>query len=78
MTVGCPPAALQENAARLDAIMLAAVPDSYTLRGMLRDERITSVTLGPGLGLPPALLSAPPPCWPFTEGQPWQTCSREP
>jgi len=51
VTVIAPPPAMAENATRLDAIMLAAVPDSYTLRGRLRDERITSVTLGPGLGL---------------------------
>lgn len=50
VTLVVPPVALAENAARLDAIMLSAVPDSYTLRGMLRDERITSVTLGMGLG----------------------------
>ena len=59
VTVVAPPPAMAENAARLDAIMLAAVPDSYTLRGMLRDERITSVTLGPGLGLPRAQEMVP-------------------
>ena len=51
VTLVVPPPALAENAARLDAVMLAAVPDSYTLRGMLRDERISAVALGPGLGL---------------------------
>ncbi|MCC5963352.1 MAG: NAD(P)H-hydrate dehydratase [Rhodobacteraceae bacterium] len=51
VTLGCPPAALSENAARLDAIMLRALRGSAQLRDMLADPRITALCLGPGLGL---------------------------
>jgi ADP-dependent NAD(P)H-hydrate dehydratase / NAD(P)H-hydrate epimerase len=50
VTVGCPPAALQENAARLDAIMLKPVHDADALARILEDTRITALCLGPGLG----------------------------
>ncbi len=50
VTVGCPPAALQENAARLDAVMLRSLRDGADLRDMLGDPRITALCLGPGLG----------------------------
>jgi len=60
VTLVVPPTALAENAPRLDAVMLAAVPDGYALRGMLRDERITALALGPGLGLQRARDLVPP------------------
>ena len=61
VTVGCPPAALIENAARLDAIMLRAVRDADALREALGDGRINALCLGPGLGTGPreaALVAA--------------------
>ncbi|MEM0935254.1 MAG: NAD(P)H-hydrate dehydratase [Pseudomonadota bacterium] len=51
VTLACPPAALQENAARLDAIMLRAVADADALAALLDDGRLSSLVLGPGLGL---------------------------
>ncbi len=51
VTVGCPPDALPENAARLDAVMLRGVPDAATLAEVLTDKRINALCLGPGLGL---------------------------
>lgn len=51
VTVGCPPAALQENAARLDAIMLRPVADADALGALLADDRLSSICLGPGLGV---------------------------
>ncbi|PZX17611.1 hydroxyethylthiazole kinase-like uncharacterized protein yjeF/hydroxyethylthiazole kinase-like uncharacterized protein yjeF [Palleronia aestuarii] len=50
VTVGCPPAALIENAARLDAIMLRPVRDAEALLDLLSDARINAVAIGPGLG----------------------------
>ncbi len=51
VTIGCPPAALIENAARLDAVMLSPVADAGELAQLLVDTRINGVGLGPGLGL---------------------------
>ncbi len=51
VTVGCPPGALQENAARLDAIMLRSIKDAETLRAILVDARINALCLGPGMGV---------------------------
>lgn len=51
VTLACPPEALAENAAHLDAIMLAPVADPTTLARRLADTRITALCLGPGLGL---------------------------
>lgn len=51
VTVGCPPAALIENAARLDAVMLCPVADALALTQRLDDPRLTALCLGPGLGL---------------------------
>jgi NAD(P)H-hydrate repair Nnr-like enzyme with NAD(P)H-hydrate dehydratase domain len=50
VTVGCPPHAVPENAARLDAIMLRPVADAAALAAMLGDPRITALCLGPGMG----------------------------
>lgn len=50
VTLGCPPEALAENAARLDAVMLRPVADAGVLDRILEDRRITALCLGPGLG----------------------------
>jgi hydroxyethylthiazole kinase-like uncharacterized protein yjeF len=50
VTVGCPPEALTENAARLDAVMLTPIADADTFGRVLEDKRITALCLGPGLG----------------------------
>lgn len=51
VTVGCPPDAIPENAARLDAIMLRPVEDGPALAEVLADKRVNALCLGPGLGL---------------------------
>ncbi|MES2815390.1 MAG: NAD(P)H-hydrate dehydratase, partial [Pseudomonadota bacterium] len=51
VTVGCPPDAIPENAARLDAVMLRGVVDGLALEEMLADPRINAVCVGPGLGI---------------------------
>jgi hydroxyethylthiazole kinase-like uncharacterized protein yjeF len=48
--VGCPPAAVQENAAQLNAIMLKPLKEVTDLIELLADGRINAVCLGPGLG----------------------------
>ncbi len=51
VTVGCPPAALQENAAHLNAIMLRSIASGRALADLLEsDSRINALCLGPGLG----------------------------
>lgn len=50
VTVGAPAAAMIENAARLDAIMLREIADAAALAAALEDRRINAVVLGPGLG----------------------------
>ena len=50
VTVGCPMDATPENAARLDAVMLRGVADGAALAGVLEDERINALCLGPGMG----------------------------
>ncbi|MGA0539287.1 NAD(P)H-hydrate epimerase [Neotabrizicola sp. VNH66] len=50
VTVGCPPGAIPENAARLDAVMLRAVADGAALAAVLEDRRINALCLGPGMG----------------------------
>ena len=50
VTVGCPPDAIPENAARLDAVMLREVADAAGLQGVLEDKRINALCLGPGMG----------------------------
>ncbi|MCU0907159.1 MAG: bifunctional ADP-dependent NAD(P)H-hydrate dehydratase/NAD(P)H-hydrate epimerase [Rhodobacteraceae bacterium] len=50
VTLGCPPEAIPENAARLDAIMLRPVADAAGLAALLGDPRITALCLGPGMG----------------------------
>ncbi|WP_128516411.1 NAD(P)H-hydrate epimerase [Tabrizicola thermarum] len=51
VTVGCPPDAIPENAARLDAVMLRGVADGLALEEALADRRINALCVGPGLGL---------------------------
>ncbi|MBP1805529.1 NAD(P)H-hydrate dehydratase [Rubellimicrobium aerolatum] len=61
VTLAVPPAALQENAARLDAIMLRSVRDAEVLTDLLQDSRLNALAAGPGLGTSDreaALLSA--------------------
>ena len=50
VTLACPEAALAENAARLDAVMLRTVEDAAGLRALLADRRLNALCLGPGLG----------------------------
>jgi len=51
VTVGTPPSALIENAAQLNAIMLARIEGAEGLAEVLQDDRINSVVIGPGLGV---------------------------
>ena len=51
VTVGCPSEALSENAARLDAIMLAVVDGEDALADELEARKIKAVCIGPGFGL---------------------------
>lgn len=50
VTLAVPPAALQENAARLDAIMLRSVRDAEALTDLLSDPRLNALAAGPGFG----------------------------
>ncbi len=51
VTLGCPPAALAENAARLDAVMLRPMASARDLARSLQDPRVTALCVGPGFGL---------------------------
>jgi len=51
VTVGCPPDAIPENAARLDAVMLRGVANADALSAVLEDKRINALCLGPGMGM---------------------------
>ncbi|WP_158964657.1 NAD(P)H-hydrate dehydratase [Chachezhania sediminis] len=50
VTLGVPPAAMQEVAAQVTAIMQKPVRDAAALADVLGDRRITALCLGPGLG----------------------------
>ena len=50
VTLGCPPAAIIENAAQLNAIMLRPIGDEDALAETLRDSRINALLIGPGHG----------------------------
>jgi len=50
VTVASPPAAMAENAARLDAIMLREVAGAEAMAALLADKRINALCLGPGMG----------------------------
>lgn len=76
VTVVCPPDAIPENAARLDAVMVRAVVDGAGLVDVLSDDRINALCLGPGLGLDAravglvaVALDSPPPPAPPHEGE---------
>ncbi|APX88353.1 hypothetical protein BV394_00245 [Brevirhabdus pacifica] len=51
VTLAVPKGALAENAARLDAVMLAGLGEGRDLPALLADARIASVCAGPGLGM---------------------------
>ena len=51
VTLGCPPEAIPENAAQLNAIMLKPIGDAAALSDALQDKRITALCLGPGMGV---------------------------
>mgnify|MGYP001627775194 CR=1 FL=1 len=51
VTLGVPGAALQENAARMDAVMLRCVGSAEELVPVLADGRLAALCLGPGLGV---------------------------
>ncbi len=51
VTLGCPPEAIAENAAQLNAIMLRPIGVSAALAEVLEDKRITALCLGPGMGV---------------------------
>ena len=51
VTLGCPPAALIENAAHLNAVMLRKIKDGHSLTETLEDDRINALCLGPGMGV---------------------------
>ncbi|MDB5665306.1 NAD(P)H-hydrate dehydratase [Cypionkella sp.] len=51
VTVASPLAAMAENAARLDAVMLKLLADAAGLAEVLADARINALCLGPGMGL---------------------------
>lgn len=50
VTVVCPPAALQENAAALDAVMLRVLPDDGAVSDVA-DRRVSGFVMGPGMGV---------------------------
>ncbi|WP_347268194.1 NAD(P)H-hydrate dehydratase [Paracoccus sp. (in: a-proteobacteria)] len=51
VTLALPGAALPENAARLDAVMLAEIDRAADLDRLLADHRLNALCLGPGLGV---------------------------
>ncbi|MBR9765114.1 MAG: NAD(P)H-hydrate dehydratase [Rhodobacteraceae bacterium] len=51
VTLGVPPAAQQEVACQVTALMLRRIADAEALREALADPRINALCLGPGLGL---------------------------
>ncbi len=51
VTLAVPPEALAESAAQLNAIMLREVADAAALASILEDRRLSSICLGPGLGV---------------------------
>ncbi|MSU89892.1 NAD(P)H-hydrate dehydratase [Rhodobacteraceae bacterium 2CG4] len=50
VTLGCPPAAVIENAAQLNAIMLRPMGDVDALTAALQDPRLAALLIGPGHG----------------------------
>ncbi len=54
VTLGVPPAAQQEVACQITALMLRRVEGGAALRALLEDRRFNALCLGPGLGTGPA------------------------
>lgn len=50
VTLGCPPAAILENASQLNAVMLKRTAGPEGISEVLGDERMNAVCIGPGLG----------------------------
>lgn len=63
VTLAAPQVAHAEHAAQLTAIMLRTLPDAYSLRGLLADQRLSALCLGPGLGLARAQEMVPAALW---------------
>ena len=51
VTLGVPPAAQQEVASQITAVMLERLADADALSRVLEDDRISALCLGPGMGL---------------------------
>ncbi|MEL6767274.1 MAG: NAD(P)H-hydrate dehydratase [Pseudomonadota bacterium] len=51
VTVGCPPAAVMENAGRLDAVMLRGVDGAAGFAAFEGLEKVSAVCVGPGFGV---------------------------
>lgn len=51
VTLGVPPAAQQEVVSQITAVMLETVADADALSQLLKDDRISALCLGPGMGL---------------------------
>ncbi|KEO59200.1 NAD(P)H-hydrate dehydratase [Thioclava indica] len=63
VTIAAPTASFYEQSAQLTAVMLTALPDSYSLRGLLQDDRLNALCLGPGLGQKRAAEMVPAALW---------------
>lgn len=50
VTIACPPEAVAEHAARLDAVMIRAIGQARELAEVLADPRINALCLGPAFG----------------------------
>ncbi|MDK3020473.1 NAD(P)H-hydrate dehydratase [Pseudodonghicola flavimaris] len=53
VTLGVPPAAMEEVAAQITALMMTEIPDGAALTRVLEDRRLNALCLGPGLGVKP-------------------------
>ncbi|WP_406736450.1 NAD(P)H-hydrate dehydratase [Thioclava sp. GXIMD4215] len=63
VTIAAPQSAVPETAAQINALMLRPLPDSYTLRGWMEDDRLRALCLGPGLGHKRAQEMVPAALW---------------
>ncbi|MEL7257775.1 MAG: NAD(P)H-hydrate dehydratase, partial [Pseudomonadota bacterium] len=62
VTLGVPPAAQQEVASQITAVMLRRVEDTEALANVLQDDRLNALCLGPGLGVERAREFVPVVC----------------